>query len=141
MTIQSAFQSTHPTEAAMTTPKTLDAPNGLVDQAARSADHAIKSTQRVANEALDGLAVSVQDVHHRAAPMLSRASEQANALAQRGMDALRDGSHQVRERAVHASDTTVAYIKDEPIKSMLIAAATGAALMALVGLMSRSRGN
>jgi hypothetical protein len=33
----------------------------------------------------------------------------------------------------------VGYIKDEPVKAMLIAAATGAALMALVGLVSRSR--
>ena len=35
----------------------------------------------------------------------------------------------------HASDLTVNYIKDEPVKSILIAAATGAALMGLVSLM------
>ena len=39
---------------------------------------------------------------------------------------------------MRAQDTTVGYIKDEPVKSMLIAAATGAALMALVSMMSRS---
>jgi hypothetical protein len=33
----------------------------------------------------------------------------------------------------------VAYIRDEPVKAMLIAAATGAALMALINLVSRSR--
>jgi ElaB/YqjD/DUF883 family membrane-anchored ribosome-binding protein len=33
----------------------------------------------------------------------------------------------------------VQYVRAEPVKAVLIAAATGAALMALVGLMSRSR--
>ena len=44
-----------------------------------------------------------------------------------------------RDRAAKVSDNTVGYIKDEPMKSMLIAAATGAALMALVSLVTRNR--
>ena len=43
------------------------------------------------------------------------------------MEAVRDTSQQLRERALQAQDMTVAYVKDEPIKAMLIAAATGAA--------------
>jgi ElaB/YqjD/DUF883 family membrane-anchored ribosome-binding protein len=113
-------------------------PNTLVDHAAQSADEAIRSTQRVANEALDGLAATVQDTRERAAPVLNRMSEQASDLAHRGADSLRQGSQQLRERARHASESTVTYIKQEPVKAMLIAAATGAALMALVSLMSRS---
>ena len=73
------------------------------------------------------------------APLLSRATDQASAFAQRGLDAVRDTSQQLRSKAQHASDTTVNYIKHEPYKSVLIAAATGAALMALVSLISRSR--
>ena len=45
---------------------------------------------------------------------------------------------QLRDQAVRASDKTVGYIKDEPMKAMLIAAAAGAALMALVALLGRS---
>ena len=112
--------------------------SALVDQAALSADNAIRSTQRAANNALDGLAGTVQDVRQQVTPMINRATEQASALAQRGMDAVRDTSQQVRERAVRVSDGTVGYIRDEPVKSVLIAAATGAVLMALVGLMGRS---
>ena len=114
--------------------------NLLADQAAKSADHAIKSTQRVANEALDGLAGTVQDLRQQASPLLNRVTERASAMAQRGADAVRDGSDQVRERALRASDTTVSYIKDEPVKAMLIAAAAGAAMMAMLSLMTRSRG-
>ena len=120
--------------------KVSEQPNKLADQAAMSADQAIKSTQRVANEALDGLANGVQDLRNQAAPLLNRVGEQAGAMAQRGVDAVRDSSAQLRERALQASDTTVSYIKDEPVKAMLIAAAAGAALMAMLSLMTRPNG-
>lgn len=86
--------------------KSLEHVGSLADQAVQSADHAIKSTQRVANDALDSV---------------------------------RDTSRQLRDKAYQASDRTVDYIRDEPVKAILIAAATGAALMALVNLVSQSR--
>ena len=113
--------------------------HNIADQAAQSADLAIRSTQRVANDTLDKLAGAVQDLRQQASPMLDSASERASALAQRSVDALLDTSHKLRDQARRASDSTVNYIKDEPVKAVLIAAATGAALMALVGLVSRSR--
>ena len=123
----------------MITKQPFEQSNALVDQAAASADRAIKSTQRVANDALDSLSGSVHELRDQAAPALNRSSEQIAALAQRGVDAVRNRSQQLRDKALRASDTTVGYIKDEPVKAMLIAAATGAALMALLGLLTRSR--
>ena len=117
--------------------RTQDTTNRLVDPAALLADNAIKSTQRVTNEALDSLAGGVEELRHQAAPMLNRVGEQAATLAHRGANAVREGAHQLRSGAVRASDSTVAYIKDEPVKSVLIAAATGAALMVLVSLFGR----
>jgi len=116
-----------------------DQRNNLVDQAAQATDHAIRATQRVANDALDGLAGSVQGVRHDVAPMLDRAGERASALAQRGVSALRETSRDMRDGAVRVGDRTALYVKDEPLKAILIAAASGAALMALVGLLTRSR--
>jgi ElaB/YqjD/DUF883 family membrane-anchored ribosome-binding protein len=75
----------------------------------------------------------------QAAPLLTRATEQASALAQRGVDAVLDGSQHLRERALRVSDSTVNYIRDEPVKAVLIAAAAGAALMAMVSLLGGSR--
>jgi ElaB/YqjD/DUF883 family membrane-anchored ribosome-binding protein len=112
---------------------------GVADHAAESATSAIRTTQNVANEAFDRLSDKVEDARSRAAPLLDRLTTQAEMAARRGADVVRDTSAQLRERAVHASDTTVGYIRNEPVKSMLIAAATGAALMALIGLLSRSR--
>jgi ElaB/YqjD/DUF883 family membrane-anchored ribosome-binding protein len=111
----------------------------VADQAAGKADQAIRSTQRMANDALEGLSDSVNSAGQRVSPLINRATEQASALAQRSMEAVRQTSQQLRDKAMLASDTTASYIRNDPIKSVLIAAATGAALMALVSLVSRSR--
>ena len=50
----------------------------------------------------------------------------------------RDVAEQVRQRALQASDKAAAYARDEPMKSLLIAAAAGALLMGLVSLIVRS---
>jgi ElaB/YqjD/DUF883 family membrane-anchored ribosome-binding protein len=109
------------------------------DSAANSAQSAIRSTQKAADEALDSLSDKVEDAREQAAPLLSRVSSQAEAAARRGIEAVRDTSQQLREKALRASDSAVGYVKDEPVKAMLIAAATGALLMGIVALMSRSR--
>jgi len=108
--------------------------NPLGDQAAQGADSGIK-----ANETLTRLSDKVQDIKDQAAPALNRVASQAEALARRSMDAMRESSQQLRDKATRASDSTIGYIKDEPLKAILIAAATGAALMALISLMTRSR--
>lgn len=100
----------------------------LVDRAAQSADRAIHSTQVAANHALDGMSSTVHGLQ----------ADAAN-YTQRGVEAVRHGTQSLREGAQRASESTVGYIKEEPVKAMLMAAATGAALMALVGVLSRSR--
>lgn len=50
----------------------------------------------------------------------------------------REMAEQVRQRALQASNKAAAYARDEPMKSLLMAAAAGALLMGLVSLMVRS---
>jgi ElaB/YqjD/DUF883 family membrane-anchored ribosome-binding protein len=119
--------------------QTVEPTNNLADQAANSATDAIKNTQRAANSTLDSLASTVQDLRKQAAPLLNRAAESANAYLQQGLGAVHESSDKVRAQARIASARTVNYIKDEPVKSILIAAAAGAVLTALVQIASRSR--
>jgi ElaB/YqjD/DUF883 family membrane-anchored ribosome-binding protein len=86
--------------------KSIDHAGALAEQLVHSADQAVKSTQRVAIDALD---------------------------------TVRDTSRQLRRQAQHTSDSTVDFIRDEPVKSVLIAAAAGAALTGLISLLSRPR--
>lgn len=87
----------------------LNAERSLVDEAAQSVNHAIESTQR-----------------------------QAASWAHEGAESVRNAGQQLQNKTRHVSDSTVHYIQHDPVKAMLIAAATGAALMALIGLMTRS---
>ena len=79
---------------------------------------------------------ALMDQVSHAADQVARSSQH---LANGVMGSVRDTSHQLRVKAGHASDDTVYYIRHEPVKAMLIAAAAGAALMALVSLFSRAR--
>ena len=109
----------------------------IVDTAAKSAEHAIRSTQDAANKALDNLADSVDQLRGRGSPVLERAKEQATTYAYRGLDSMRDASHRARQTALQASENTIGYIRAEPVKAVLIAAAAGAVLMALAKLLRR----
>lgn len=80
-----------------------------------------------------------QSLADQAGPLLDSANAQAVEMAQRVVDAVRDSSQQLQEQASNASDHAVKYIKAEPVKALLIAAATGAALMALANLMIHTR--
>lgn len=109
--------------------------NNLDDQA----DSALKSGQRTMHEAVDSLTEKASDLKDQAAPVLNRVAAKAEELARRSADVMRDRSEAIKERALRSSDATIGYIKDEPLKSILIAAATGAALMALISLLGRNR--
>jgi ElaB/YqjD/DUF883 family membrane-anchored ribosome-binding protein len=110
----------------------------VADDAASAADNAIQGTARAVDDAADRLSGKVEDLRGQATPLINRVTSQAQAAARRGMDAAREGAQQLREKAMSATDSTVAYVKDEPVKSMLIAAATGALLMGIVTLIARS---
>ncbi len=88
-----------------------------------------------AADALDRLTSAVQALRAQAEPLLDGAADQANSAAHRGLNALHDSSASLRHSARRASEQTVGYIRHDPVKSMLIAAATGAALMGLISLV------
>ena len=113
--------------------------SNLADKAANGAQDAVRSTQGVANKAFDRLSSGIESAREHAVPLIDQLSSQAQTAARRSVDAVRDTSAQVRDKALKASESTVSYIRDEPVKAMLIAAATGAALMALIGLLGRTR--
>lgn len=105
-----------------------DTTNSLADRAAQGAEGAIRSTQRVANDAIDHLAQSAENMR-----------DKAGHLARRGVEVVRDGSLLLRDTARHATEGSIVYIREEPVKAVLISAAIGAGLMALLSALSRSR--
>ena len=68
-----------------------------------------------------------------------RLAAQTDEFAQRGVEALRGSAGQLRERARYAADQTIGRIRDEPMQSVLVAVAVGAALGLLLALLARPR--
>lgn len=73
-----------------------------------------------------------------AAPDAPSALDEVAAQASPTLQKLRDQTDAVVQRLRPQIDAVSTYARDEPTKALLIAAATGAALMGLVALMSRS---
>jgi len=111
----------------------------LADQAAGKSEQAIETARRAADGALDALHDKVDALRDMIPGAFSRAAARADEMTRRGIERARQTGSDVRERVGYAGDRSVAYIKDEPVKSILMAAAAGAALAALIGLLSRSR--
>lgn len=117
----------------------VSAVENFADQAAARADDAIQSTKTVANQALDSLQSSVNDLRHSGPTALTRAAAQVEELTRRSLERAREATHQVKDQVAHVGDKSVSYIRDEPVKSVLIAAAAGAAMAMLIGWMANSR--
>ena len=112
----------------------------MADRAATKTQQAIDTTRVATDDALDALSGGVVKLSKEAPDAIARITAQVEELTRRSLERARETSAQVRDAVNEASDRTVARIKDEPVKAVLIAAATGAAVAALISLLSnRSR--
>lgn len=109
------------------------------EQVGLRAEEALQSARRAADGALDAVQNKVDQLNDTVPGALGRAAARVDEITRRGIERARDTSAHLREEVTRAGDRTVAYIKDEPVKSVLLAAATGAAVAALVTLLARSR--
>lgn len=75
----------------------------------------------------------------KATPFLSRVAGQAQALSQQSLDAVSDAAQQARKTASQASDSIISYTQENPVKALLIAAASGALLLTIINAITPSR--
>lgn len=58
-------------------------------------------------------------------------------LATRGSEAVRSSAARARESITHTTDQAAQYVQTQPLKSLLMAAATGAAIALLAGALGK----
>jgi len=110
----------------------------LSNAAASSTDHfnraaaSLKAAERDARTAIDSAVDGLASAYGEAKPTLSRYAQRAREAAHDGYDAARARASDLRDRGQQAVESTRGYVSEEPIKSLLIAAAVGAAVIALV---------
>ena len=112
------------------TQSVVDPTDAMMDTAAQSTGRAIEGAARAAHQTLGSLADSVENVRRRATPALHDLAASAEGLARSSADA-------VRERALRARDTSADFVRSPPLQALMIAAATGAALVLLGRFVTR----
>lgn len=80
------------------------------------------------------LPTSYESMHRPDAGLGSKIDDLAHGASEMALD----GARAVRERALHARDSTAHFVQDRPLAALLIAAGAGAAVMLLAGLLMRS---
>ena len=110
-----------------------------MDLAAAATHDALFATQVSADRAIGKVDDKVDEARSRLAPAVDKLTDAASTATAKAKDVFFAATDPLREQAKAASDIATDYVKDEPIKAMLIAAATGALLMGLLSAMIRSR--
>jgi ElaB/YqjD/DUF883 family membrane-anchored ribosome-binding protein len=109
------------------------------DKAADNVQGSIREAQQTANGASEKLSSKVETIRSQAAPSIKKVMDQAQAVVRQGMEAVSTAAQHVRDTSEHASDSVVAFTKENPIKTILMAAVSGALLLALFNALARSR--
>ena len=79
------------------------------------------------------------DLYSSAAEASRQGLQKVEGAARRSLDQLSDGVDRVRTQVARASDRTVGYVQDAPVRSALVVLAAGALVYALVRALSRDR--
>jgi ElaB/YqjD/DUF883 family membrane-anchored ribosome-binding protein len=92
-----------------------------------------------------GISSTVNEALHEARPVMGRiadrVTDQLNELSQQGRDAALDAEHALHKRSLHAKHAAEQLIVHAPIRSVLIAAGTGAATALAVSWLMHLRKN
>lgn len=124
----------------MNTSKAEKAVNKLADDAIEATEHAadkaergVDSARSFANEALDKADAKVRSLREDIKPAIDAVSSRVQDIAARGKAACAQTRDQTRDKVNEYADRTSAYVQDQPLKSVAIAAAAGAVVALLLG--------
>jgi len=81
----------------------------------------------------------VDELRSDAGSALSKSVGRVQSLGQQGFDAVSDAAQRAQDIASDASDSVIRYTKKNPVKALLIAAASGALLLSIIQLLNPSR--
>ncbi len=113
----------------------------LSDDVLQTAEDAVETTRAFAHDTLDRASDKVRGLRRDIDPAIDQLASKAERLVRNGLQAVTHTGESAQKTLHKYADATGRYVSDQPMKSVLIAAATGAAVAALVmALQGRSRG-
>lgn len=122
-----------------TTDKAVENVRHLTDDVLENAQSAVKNTQNAADQVLGKAQERVSAWQRQADPAIDDLAARAQDLAARSIEYCARTGASARQQMQRASDITTKYVAEQPGKSLVIAAASGAAVAALAFWTSRRR--
>ena len=110
----------------------------MKETAAKLIDEVVDA-KSAASESLGAAGDKLTLARERAVEALESFADRANCWARKGWDKASDVQHRARREIEKASDATAAYVEQQPLKSVVIAAGIGAAAAALIMLLNDRR--
>ena len=102
------------------------------EQLLGSASRAVDSTREYANDALDKAENKVRELRGQVDPMVDMLASKAQKLARQSLDLASEAKQRAQQSLSQAAGATGRYVSEQPLRSVLIAAAVGAAVAMLV---------
>ena len=109
----------------------------LADEYRQAARDTVDSTRAYAQNAVNAAGEKVRDIRRDAEPTMEQIAARVQQAVQRGLDSATKTSARAQRRIEEAAEVTGRYIADQPVRSVLLAAAAGAAITALIVLATR----
>jgi ElaB/YqjD/DUF883 family membrane-anchored ribosome-binding protein len=107
----------------------------LGSKAADKVQGGIQDAKRTVNRAGDQLSGKAAGLRSDAQPLIKKATLHTQSMVQ----TVGDATQRIRDAASQASETVTEYARENPVKAILIAAASGAVLATLLHAIYRSR--
>lgn len=90
------------------------------------------STRNYAHDALDEAQEKLHGLRHAVDPVVDKLASNAQKLARQSMDMANQARQKAQDSLSRYADVTTQYVAAQPVRSVLIAAAVGAAVALLV---------
>lgn len=98
----------------------------------QSAGTAVDSTRDYASQGLDKAEDKVRELRGSVDPLVDMLASRAQKLARQSLDMAAEAKEKAQQSLTRYANATTHYVSEQPVRSVLIAAAVGAAVALLV---------
>ena len=102
------------------------------DDVLQAAAHASDRAHSYAHDALDQAEEKFRELRGSVDPVVDKLASTAQKLARQSLNMASEAQHKAQDALKHTAASTSRYIAEQPVRSILIAAAVGAAIALLV---------
>ena len=106
-----------------------------------STERALASTRSHANDALDQAESKVRELRGSVDPMVDLLASKAQQLARQSLDLAAEAKDRAQQSLTRYANVTSRYVSEQPMRSVLIAAAVGATVALLVAAARKHEKN